>query len=508
MIDCFAPYREGIIGIDKCISTQYKNDILLIYTDWIASGRLYAPIEDRLRKEVYPMVANTHTETNATGRATTLAYHKARSIIKEHVNASPEDILISSMSGMTGVVNKFQRILGLKIHENFRDQLRLDQRDRPVIFVSHMEHHSNQTSWQETIGDVVVVPPNENGLVCLENYREALALYKNRPYKIAAITSCSNVTGIFTPYMDIAQLMHAEGGLCFVDFACSAPYIDIDMHEDDNAGRYLDAIYFSPHKFLGGPGASGILIFNKNLYHLTIPDAPGGGTVNWTNPWGEHEYISDIETREDGGTPSFLQTMKTAMCVQLKNEMGTDNIRQRDDEILNIIWDRMGDIPNINILAPENKKRLPIISFYIDGLHYNLAVRILNDRFGIQTRGGCSCAGTYGHYLLNVDWDLSHSIFDQVHQGFCGVKPGWIRASFHPTQTDQEVNFVCDSIIELSRKFPEWIKDYVFDEQTGEIFAKDHDFNEDLESEVENIFNRSFSKTNNITGIISHISQG
>ena len=297
----FETFRNNIVGINQSFTSPFGNK-KIIYTDWTASGRLYGPIEEKLLNDFGPFVANTHTETSVTGTAMTRAYHEARNIIKRHVNANQNDVLITSGSGMTGAVNKFQRILGLKIPENIKKYTKIPDEIRPVVFVTHMEHHSNQTSWLETIADVVVIPPNDDVLVCLKTFEEILKKHADRPIKIAAVTACSNVTGIQTPYHEIAKLMHAQGGLCFVDFACSAPYMSIDMHPEEE-GAHLDAIFFSPHKFLGGPGSSGVLIFNNNLYKNTIPDNPGGGTVSWTNPWGNHKYIDDIETREDGGTP-------------------------------------------------------------------------------------------------------------------------------------------------------------------------------------------------------------
>lgn len=475
------------------IPTPYSKSLPLLYTDWTASGRLYARIEDKLRDSIFPLVANTHTDTNHTGMTMTYAYHKAKKIIKEHVGASANDVIISANSGMTGVVNKLQRMLGLRFHESFKDLIHLKDADRPVVFVTHMEHHSNQTSWFETLAEVVVVPPDETGLVSPDHFHNYLQKYKDRKVKIAAITSCSNVTGIFTPYMDIAQIMHEADGLCFVDFACSAPYIPINMHESDEEGRYLDAIYFSPHKFLGGPGSSGILIFNKKLYHNTIPDNPGGGTVDWTNPWGGRKFVDDIEAREDGGTPAFLQTMRAAMCCQLKTEMGVENIAAREKEILDIMWPRLEQIKSLHILAENHKHRLGILSFYIDGLHYNLAVKMLNDRFGIQTRGGCSCAGTYGHYLLNVTEEYSKSITDQINHGDCSSKPGWIRLSIHPTHTNEEIYFICDALKELTENFEDWKKDYVHDLKTGNVAHKNAATTFEMEQAINNCLLSDFA---------------
>ncbi|MDO6743943.1 aminotransferase class V-fold PLP-dependent enzyme [Tenacibaculum soleae] len=457
----FNKFKNNIVGINQTYISPYGEQ-KMIYTDWTASGRLYRPIEEQLLHKFGPFVANTHTETSTSGAAMTLAYHQARNIIKQHVNASNDDVLITEGSGMTGVVNKFQRILGLKICENLKENTIIPDEKRPIVFVSHMEHHSNQTSWIETIADVEVVPCNEAGLVCLDKFEATIQKFKDRPIKIASIVAGSNVTGIKTDYHKIAALIHKYGGLCFVDFACSAPYVDINMHPEREE-EYLDAIFFSPHKFLGGPGSSGVLIFNKKLYKNMIPDNPGGGTVSYTNPWGGHDYFDDVETREDGGTPAFLQTIKIALAIQVKNQMGTDKIKQREDEINPIIFNCLENLEGVKILAPNHKDRLSIFSFYYEKYHFNLVVKLLNDRFGIQTRGGCSCAGTYGHFLLNVDQNTSNKIKDQISEGCNTEKPGWVRLSVHPTVTNEEIQFICHSLKTLTENIKEWSKDYKYD---------------------------------------------
>ena len=466
----FNDFRNDIIGVDQTFNSPYGHQ-KIIYTDWTASGRLYRPIEEKLMNQFGPFVANTHTETTVTGTAMTLAYHEARHIIKHHVNANSGDILITDGTGMTGVVNKFQRILGLRIPENLKEFATIPEALKPIVFISHMEHHSNQTSWLETIADVEVIPANDEGLFCLEALKVLLKKYKNRSFKIASITSCSNVTGIKTPYHEVAQLMHHHNGVCFVDFACSGPYVAIDMHPQA-PDAYLDAIFFSPHKFLGGPGTSGVLIFNKNLYKNNVPDCPGGGTVSWTNPWGEHKYIDNIEDREDGGTPGFLQVIKTALAIQLKEKMGVQNILDREHELVEYIFATLNQLPNLHILANQHQDRLGVISFYIDELHYNLGVKLLNDKFGIQTRGGCSCAGTYGHYLLHVDQETSHNLVCQISSGDLIQKPGWIRMSVHPTTTSAEIEFVCESIRLLSENHQEWAKEYQYNPKTNEFNHK------------------------------------
>ncbi len=466
----FQQFRKHIVGIGQTFKSPY-GEKEIIYTDWTASGRLYRPIEEKMLNDFGPFVANTHTETSITGSAMTMAYHKARSIIKQHVNASVDDVLITDGTGMTGVVNKFQRILGIKVAENLKEFTNVPDALKPIVFITHMEHHSNQTSWLETIADVEIIPCQESGLICFESFEKLLIQYNDRPIKIASVTSCSNVTGIRTEYHKIAKIIHQYGGLCFVDFACSAPYVEVNMHPKDPES-YLDAIFFSPHKFLGGPGTSGVLIFNKKLYKNIVPDNPGGGTVNYTNPWGNRDYIDDIETREDGGTPGFLQTIRIALSIQLKEKMGIENMLKREHEINELIFEKLSKIPNLTILAGQHTDRLGIFSFFIKDAHFNLVVKLLNDRFGIQTRGGCSCAGTYGHFLLHVDPQTSKNIEEQILEGCMVERPGWIRMSIHPTITTNEVLYVCDSIKKVAENIEEWSKDYTYEAIKNEFIHK------------------------------------
>lgn len=466
----FKKFRKNTIGNKLKIKTPYGTKDL-VYADWVASGRLYDPIEKQMTKVFGPWVANTHTETSETGTLMTKSYHWAQKLIKKHVNAGPNDVIITAGSGMTSVVNKLQRIMGLKGCGKMTGTECQEKRIKPVVFISHMEHHSNQTSWYETNTEVVVIPPDKDLLIDLGALREQLKKYKDRPFKIGSFTACSNVTGVMPPIHKIAKLMHEFGGVCFVDYAASAPYVDINMHPEDKMEK-LDAIFFSPHKFLGGPGTSGVLIFDSSLYHSKTPDDPGGGTVDWTNPWGEYKYIDDIEAREDGGTPGFLQCIRTALAIEVKNQMGTDNIHKREEELCRIAFKEMRKIEDLHILADNIEDRLGIISFYIDGLHFNLAVKLLNDRFGIQVRGGCACAGTYGHYLLDVSHDTSRKITNKINSGDLSEKPGWVRLSLHPSMTDKELYFIIDAIKQVRNNHSDWAKDYIYNNQTNEFRHK------------------------------------
>ena len=462
----FEKFRNNIIGIDATYRTIYGEQ-KLIYADWIASGRLYRPIEDKMLNLFGPMVANTHTESSYTGKFMTDAYHFALKEIKRHVNAGKEDVIVTSGFGMTSSINKFQRILGFK-NSSFVFK---NPKERPVVFVTHMEHHSNQTSWYETIAEVVVVEPDNRLTVSPDELRKVVKKYADRPMKIGSFTACSNVTGIKTPYHELAKVMHEEGGLCFVDFAASAPYVEMNMHPADPMMK-LDAIFFSPHKFLGGPGASGVLIFNSQLYKNRVPDHPGGGTVDWTNPWGEYKYIDDIERREDGGTPGFLQAIRTAYAIRLKEQMGTDNIQKREEELVELAFEKTKGIPGLHILADNCRNRIGAISFYMENIHYNLVVTLLSERYGIQMRGGCVCAGTYGHFLLNVTKEQSHKITDMINHGDLSEKPGWVRWSIHPTTTNAEVEYIANALREIAQNAKVWKDDYTYCKHSNEFCNK------------------------------------
>ncbi|ASZ12502.1 aminotransferase class V-fold PLP-dependent enzyme [Chitinophaga pendula] len=470
--DYFSVYRKQIIGQRQYFETPYGQQKLL-YADWTASGRAYGPIEMYIQQEILPFAGNTHTHTTITGTLMSAAYAEAKVIVKAHVNAGADDILLFCGSGMTSAVNKLQRILGLRLPDGIGYYGHFSMRDaffRPVVFITSMEHHSNHISWLETIATVVIIGCDQDGQVDLAHFAVLLEEYRDCPNKIAAVTACSNVTGIVTPYHEIAKLIHRYGGVCFVDFACSAPYCDINMHPDEY-DAHLDAIYFSSHKFLGGPGTPGVLLFSKDLYRNRVPDHPGGGTVHYSNPWQGREYVADIEEREDGGTPPFLQGIKAGMCIRLKEAMGVPAMLQRERELLAIIFPRLSRIPQLQVLQSNMTDRLGVVSF-TTGIHYNLFVRLLNDRFGIQMRGGCSCAGTYGHLLLDVGQIQSYAIWDAIRSGDLLQKPGWVRLSIHPTMTDAEIHFILDAIEEIVANIKDWEEDYYYDTYSNEYYFK------------------------------------
>ncbi len=467
----FQQFRKNIIGIDTSFETPYGTK-KMIYADWIAGGRLYGPIEDIMKNKFGPMVGNTHSEASETGVTMTMLYKQAKSIIKKHVNAGEDDCIITVGSGMTGAANKLMRILGLSIPDQAEKFItkHIPEEEIPVVFITYMEHHSNHTAWLETIADVVVLLPEDEISIAKELEKE-LKKYKNRKIKIASFSAGSNVTGIVPDFHKFAEIMHRNGGVAFADFAASAPYIEMNMHPE-NELQYLDAIFFSPHKALGGPGSAGVLIFNKKLYKSKRPDNPGGGTVKWTNRWNEYAYLDNIESREDGGTPAYLQTMRVALTLKLKEQMGVENILKREHQLLDKAFQAFDKIPELHILADKHRNRIGVISFYIENIHHNLIVKLLNDRFGIQVRGGCSCAGTYGHYLLNVSQSESHRITKMIEEGDLSEKPGWVRLSLHPTMTDAELDTILNAVKEIILNIENWKNDYNFDKTVGEFFNK------------------------------------
>jgi len=454
----FERLAEEVVGRDLRITTPYGQRRAL-YADWTASGRLFEPIEQRLLRLVGPWMANVHSEGSATGRAMSAATTAARRILRRHVGARDDDVLLPTGTGATGAVNKLQRLLGWRVPSGFIGAAVVPPRRRPLVLVTHMEHHSNHISWLECEADVVVIPPTADGLVDVDAIPAILARHPERSTRVAAVTACSNVTGIHVPVHEIAARMHAAGGLCFVDYACSAPYVDIDMNPPDPA-RALDAIYFSPHKFLGGPGACGVLALKRALYTAAVPDHPGGGTVRWTDPWGGRRYVDDVEEREDGGTPAILQLIRAGMAAQLKEAMGVEAMAARERAQCALVFDRLEGLPGVTVLAGAQRERLPIFSLCIEDCPHDLAVRLLDDRFGVQARGGCSCAGTYGHHLLGMDAARSRAITRRIDAGDLAAKPGWTRLSFHPVTSDAELHLACTAVAAVARHWRAWRHDY------------------------------------------------
>ncbi|MBU2914612.1 aminotransferase class V-fold PLP-dependent enzyme [Reichenbachiella agariperforans] len=454
----FDEIRKNIVGWDQCFDTAYGRQ-QMIYADWVAGGRLYRPIEDIMVEQVGPWVANTHSYSNRTGSQMTAAYQDARKHIKSHVGAKDTDILVTTGSGMTGAVHRLIQIM------------KLDQLDeQPVILMSHMEHHSHQVAWIAAGAEVVIVAPNDQAEIDLSQWESALKNYEGCKTLIGAFTAGSNVTGILTPVHALARLIHRYGGQCFVDYAATAPYVEMNMHPSHEEEK-LDAIYFSPHKFLGGPGACGVLLMDEKLYH-GVSSVPGGGNVTWTKPAGGYGISTDPETKEDGGTPAFLQTIRAALAIRLKEKMDVKRIEAREKELLKDAISGLQAITGVQIIGGLTAERIGVVSFNLLGIHYNAVVRMLNDRFGVQVRGGWACASTYVHYLFGIDQKQSDVMTGQIDQRNLTDKPGFVRLSLHPTMTDQELAKVLEGVAYIATHKETLIQDYVYDQKTNDFALK------------------------------------
>ena len=449
-MDLVEKIRESVIGKDTAVQTPFGLR-RVTYADYTASGRSLSFIEDYIRGQVLPLYANTHTETSGTGLQTTRFREEAREIIRNAVGASKDEhAIIFAGSGMTGAIDKLIIMLGIRLPRSLDDTYQLtDQippQERPVVFVGPYEHHSNELPWRESIADVIEISEDLDGQIDLAELEARLAEYGDRPMKIGSFSAASNVTGIISDTKAISKLLHGHGALSFWDFAASAPYVGIAMGSAASPeGDYKDAIVLSPHKLIGGPGTPGVLVVRKELLTNPVPAVPGGGTVQYVTSR-SHTYVPDIEHREEGGTPAIVESIRAGLVFGLKQSVGSDRIKALEHHFIERAIESWSENPNITILGNPKADRLSILSFVINHggktLHYNYVVALLNDLFGIQARGGCSCAGPYGHRLLGIDDQQSERMEAAVAEGCEVIKPGWVRVNFNyfiPTETFQYI---------------------------------------------------------------------
>jgi len=470
--------RNSVIGADEAVAGPYGLR-RVTYADYTASGRSLAPIEDYLRDAVLPLYANTHSESSGTGMQTTRFREEARALILRACGANPtEHVVLFAGSGSTGAIDKLVTCLNLRLPSDLDARYRLRDRipvaERPVVFIGPYEHHSNELPWRESIADVIEIPEDHDGRIDLEALEHALQQYADRPVKIGSFSAASNVTGILSDTRAISIMLHRFGALSFWDFAAAAPYVDVEMapHRsgEDAELDFKDAIFLSPHKFIGGPGTPGVLVARRDLFHNTVPSVPGGGTVEYVNPL-EHVYLRDIERREEGGTPDIVGSIRAGLVFRLKDVVGTDAIRDVEESFTHRALHRWEDNPAIQVLGSHDLPRLSIVSFVVrhDGryLHHNFVVALLNDLFGIQARGGCSCAGPYGHRLLGIDITTSHEFQEQIALGCEGIKPGWVRVNFTYFLSEAVFSFVLDAVDLVAAEGWKLLPWYRFDAASG-----------------------------------------
>ena len=468
--------RESVIGDDQVMPGPFGPH-RVTYADYTASGRSLSFLEDFVREEVLPRYANTHTESSGTGLQTTRLREDARRIIHEAVGGDDDTCVIFCGSGATSAINKLVGIMNLRIPADLDDRFHLSAHipadQRPVVFVGPFEHHSNEIPWRETIADVVVIPEDADGHIDLCRLEAELVRYVDRPLKIGSFSAASNVTGIISNTCDIADLLHRHGALSFWDFAAAGPYVDIEMYPTcaDHPLAHKDAVFISPHKFVGGPGTPGVLLVRRELLTNRVPDVVGGGTVAYVNPL-EHRYLDDPVHREEGGTPAIIESIRAGLVFQLKEAVGVATIREHEESFWHRAVEAWSANPAIQILGKTTADRLSILSFVVRRpggkyLHHNYVVALLSDLFGIQSRGGCSCAGPYGHRLLGIDLDRSHAFEHEIALGCAGIKPGWTRVSFNYFISEAVFEYLVAAVDMVATHGWKLLPEYHFDPTSG-----------------------------------------
>jgi selenocysteine lyase/cysteine desulfurase len=460
--------RSNVIGEGHLINTVFGLKPL-VYADYTASGRSLAFVENIIEKKVLPLYANTHSESSITGKQTSRFREQARAIIHKALNTSVDHKVIFTGSGATSAINKLIDMLNLRLPAELDETYQFDQQigenDRPVVFIGPYEHHSNELPWRESIAQVVTIPLDGNGLIDQQYLERMLEKYQQRKTLIGSFSAASNVTGVKTKVSEVSKLLHKYGALSCWDYAAAAPYVGIDMSEDE-----LDAVFISTHKFIGGPGTPGLLVVNSKILTNSVPAIPGGGTVMYVSPE-HHTFVTDIERREEGGTPAAVESIRAGLVFEIQSAIGTKTIESLESGFIKTAINKLSELENFTILGSSTAARLSILSFNISHsdqvLHYGFVVALLNDLFGIQARGGCSCAGPYGHQLLDLSMDRSLAIEAQLHQGNMVLRPGWVRLNFNYFIDQETFDYIVNALTLIAKHGWRLLAHYQYDKAHG-----------------------------------------
>ena len=432
----------------------------MVYADYVASGRALMQIETFVLSHLLPVYANSHTEASYVGSQMTRARREARQIIRDCCNATDEHAVIFAGSGATQGINRIVHLMELA-----------DMVARgadPLVVLGPYEHHSNILPWRESGAEVIELPENSSGGPCTATLDAVLEQNSRRPI-FGSFSVASNVTGILTDVRDVTRRLKKAGAKAIWDYAGGGPYLPIDMTPAEDAP--IDALVLSPHKFIGGPQASGVMILRHDAVCATKPTFPGGGSVKFVSPDG-HDYTDSVEAREEAGTPNVIGDLRAALCFMVKRAIGQDQIDARNHSNLRRLKEVWADGNNIEILGNLDCPRLPIFSFRIrDGqggyVHQQLVTRMLSDRYGIQARGGCACAGPYVHRLLGIDRKASDTMRAAILGGREIEKPGFTRLNLSYLADEEDIGFILKSVVELSQNARVWAQNYRVDVETA-----------------------------------------